>query len=165
MQAIATRLILITLLLSLAACGFQPRGAVPQLDNLPGPLFISGIDKYTPLHRELSRQLQAAGVSLSDSAGNAASLLRVRDHKQRRRVMSVDSTNQAVEYELEESLQFSVRHPSRGDIVADQTVRVLRVLYRPSGEVLAREREEEQLREDMRRDLVGRMLTRIKAQG
>lgn len=153
------------LVLTLAACGFQPRGSVPQLNNLPGPVYISGIDRYSPLHRELSRQLQAADVILAEDGSSAASILSIRDHRSGRRLFSVDRNNNATEFELEESFRFSVRHASRGELVGEQTVRVLRILYRPDTEVLAREREEDQLRDDMRRDLVGRMMRRIKAQG
>ena len=149
----------------LSACGFQPRGQVPQLQNLPQPVYISGIQAYSPLHRELSRQLQLAGVVLAEDGNSAASLLRIHDPSSRRRVLSVDSNNQAVEFELEESLKFSLRHASQGELVEDQTVRVLRILYRPGSEVLAREREENQLRDDMRRDLVDRVIRRIQAQG
>jgi len=165
MKKLANLLILTIALLALGGCGFQPRGSVPQLDKLPGPVYISGIDRYSPLHRELSEQLQQAGVQLTHDGNSATSLLRIRDHRSGRRLFSVDSSNRAAEFELEESLKFSVRHVSRGELIEDQTVRVLRVLFRPDDQVLAREREEQQLRDDMRRDLVGRMIRRIKAQG
>jgi len=157
----------LVLLLSalLTACGFQPRGSVPQLDNIPQPLYISGIQSFSPLHRELSRQLQQASVELTEEGSSANSVLRIRDHSSGRRVFSVDSNNRAVEFELEESVKFSLLSADQGERIADQTVRVLRILYRPGSEVLAREREEEQLRDDMRRELVDRIMRRIKAQG
>ena len=165
MKRLTAHLLMIFSLLTLSACGFQPRGSVPQLSNLPGPVYISGLDKYSPLHRELSRQLQEAGLDLTDDGNQATSLLRVRDHRSSRRVFTVDSDNRAAEFELEESLKFTVRHASRGELIEEQTARVLRILYRPNDQVLAREREEEQLRNDMRRDLVGRIILRIKSQG
>jgi LPS-assembly lipoprotein len=165
MKKLAIRLTLTAVLLILAACGFQPRGSVPQLNNLPGPVYISGIEKYSPLHRELSTQLQQAGISLTDDGNSAASLLRIRDVRHNSRLFSLDSSTRGVEYELEESLKFAVRHANQGELVEEQTVRVVRILYRPNDQVLARDREEAQLRNDMRRDLVGRIIRRIKAQG
>jgi LPS-assembly lipoprotein len=162
-QAVIPLILLLSALLS--ACGFQPRGQAPQLQNLPQPVHISGIQAYSPLHRELTRQLQQAGVALADDGNSASSLLRIHDQRSGRRLLSVDSNNQAVEFELEESLKFSLRHATQGELVEDQTVRVLRILYRPGSEVLAREREEKQLRDDMRRDLVGRIIRRLQAQG
>ncbi len=164
MKRFITHLLLLISLLTLGACGFQPRGAVPQLDNLPGPVYISGLDKFSPLHRELGHQLAEAGIRLTDEGSGAASLLRVRDHRSNRRVFTVDSDNRAAEFELEESLKFTIRQASGGELVREQTVRVLRILYRPADQVLAREREEEQLRNDMRRELVGRIIRRIKVQ-
>ena len=157
--------LILFLSLLLSACGFQPRGQVPQLQNLPQPVYISGVQAYSPLHRELSSQLRQAGVALAGDGKSAASLLRIHDRSSRRRVFSVDSNNRAVEFELEESLRFSLRHAAQGELIEDQTVRVLRILYRPGSEVLAREREETQLREDMRRELVGRIIRRLQAQG
>lgn len=157
-------LMLSILALTLAACGFQPRGQVPQLSGLPGPVLISGIDPYTPLHREIGLQLLQAGTTLTNDGDEAASVLRIRDHRSSRRLFSVDSRNQAAEFELVESLKFVVRLPGQQQAQEEQTVRVLRILYRPDTEVLAREREEKDLRDDMRRDLVGRMIRRIHAQ-
>lgn len=158
-------LILGLLLMALgpAGCGFQPRGSVPQIDGLAGPLYISGIARYSPLHRELSRQLRQAGLSLTDQGSEAGSLLRIADYRSERRLFTVDSRNQAAEYELEEALRFNLRSPSGAELVQDQTVRVLRILYRPNDEILARDREEQVLREEMRRELAGRMLNRIRA--
>ena len=157
-------LLLVFAVLGLAACGFQPRGALPQINGIPGPLYISGVEQWTPLHREISRQLQQAGISVTHDGQQAASQLRIADRQSRRRLLSVDSRNQAAEYELEESFRFSVRSPAAGELVEDQSVRVLRILFRPTDQVLAREREEQHLREDMRRELVARMLRRIDAQ-
>lgn len=156
--------LLISLVLALSACGFQPRGAIPQLTQIPTPLYISGVTKYTPLHRELVRQLEAAGIKLTEDGPSAASMLRIADQSSDSRVFTVDSLNNAAEYELEESFRFSVRAPEQGELIADQRVRVVRLLLKPDSQVLAGQREEKQLRIQMRRDLVSRMLTRIKAQ-
>lgn len=164
MKRMPALLLLSMLTIGLVACGFQPRGQVPQLADLPGPVMISGVDRYTPLHREIGLQLLQAGVALTDKAEQAQSVLRIRDHHSGRRLFSVDSRNQAAEFELEELLKFVVRHPGQEQAGDEQTVRVLRILYRPDTEVLAREREEQALRDDMRRDLVGRMIRRIQAQ-
>ena len=54
MQRIAVSLTLAATLLILSACGFQPRGSVQQLDRLRSPVYLSGVEKYSPLCRELS---------------------------------------------------------------------------------------------------------------
>lgn len=159
-----TRLLLILIVTTLGACGFQPRGSVPQIAGLPGPVYISGVEQYTPLHRELSQQLAQAGIALTDDSEGAGSLLRIRDYRSDRRLFGVDTSNQGNEYELREALSFTVRSRSHGELVGEQTVRVLRILYRPNTEVLAREREQDVLREEMRRELVNRIIRRLQAQ-
>lgn len=152
-------------MLWLAGCGFQPRGAVPAITGLPQPLYISGIDRYSALYRELSAQLQQAGVSLADDGQQAGSLLRIRDYRNRSRLMGLDKSNRGNEYELEQSLHFGVRSAKGADLVGEQTVRALRILYRPANTVLAGGREQTRLREEMRHELVGKIIRRIRAQG
>jgi LPS-assembly lipoprotein len=152
-------------MLWLAGCGFQPRGALPTVTGLPEPLYISGIERYSPLHRELSAQLRQAGVNLTEDGQQAGSLLRIRDFRNRSRLMGLDASNRGNEYELEQSLHFTLRSPKGGDLVGEQTVRALRILYRPANTVLAGDRERSRLREEMRRELVGKIIRRIQAQG
>lgn len=165
----AIRLILLSflalsVLLGVSACGFQPRGHALNLSGLPGPVTIVGVDRYSPLHRELSRQLDSAGIGITDTISGAGSILRLRDLSSSRRVLSVDSRNKQVEYELEESVRFSLRSGSDDERVPEQTVRVLRIQYNPEDEVLGRSNEEQMLRKDMRRDLAGRILQRLATQ-
>ena len=147
----------------LGGCGFQPRGQTITPDNLPEPLWISGIDMFSPLHRTLSRQLQASGIQLSDSADAAALVLQIQQPSSKRRLFSVDSRNQAAEFELEESFRFALIGADKTTVIAPQRLRTLRILYRPDNQILAREREEQALRADMRDELARRVLRRIAA--
>ena len=72
MNRIAIRLTLSLLLLTLlSACGFQPRGQVTQLQSVPQPLYVAGVEPYSPLGKELRRQLSLAGASLTVDGGTA----------------------------------------------------------------------------------------------
>lgn len=155
-------LILTALMLTLAGCGFQPRGQVSGVQGVPSPLHVSGINRFSALGRELSKQLRTAGVA--ESADGSATVLHISRWNTDARVLSVDSRNKAVEYELEETARFELRTPNQQVVPESQTVRVLRIQFRPSDAVLGSSREAELLREDMRRELVQRMLQRIAAQ-
>lgn len=157
-------LLLVWLAGLLTACGFQPRGHAPSLAALPGPLYIAGLKPYSPLHRELTRQLTANGVTLVNDASTAGSTLAVRNHDSDRRVLSVDSRNRAVEYELEETLDYSLRVPGKGELIAEQRIRVTRIQFSPGEQVLSRDRERELILEDMRRDLGSRLIRRLASQ-
>lgn len=165
MKRLTSTLVLIFSLVALSACGFQLRGQALQLDKLPGPVQVSGIDRYSPLYREIARQLKSSGLRLADAGQKAGSRLLIQDYRSSSRVFSLNSSNAASEYELEESFRFSVRTPDDGERVAAQALRVLRIFSTSSDNVTVRKREEKQLREDMRRELVNRMIRRIRAQG
>lgn len=158
----AAALVLALALTLLAGCGFQPRGESGGLADLPNPLYISGLRPYSPLHRELSAQLANHGVALSETPDGVARLS-VHQHYADSRLLSVDSSNKAVEYELEEALRFSLFDAAQTKQIDEQTVHVLRIQYRPRQAILAAEREAELLRDDMRRELVQKLLQRLAA--
>lgn len=165
-RIIVQRLITVTLVLAalqlLAGCGFQPRGEGAGVAGVPSPLRVSGVSRFSALGRELSRQLRTAGVV--ESSDRSATLLHIIKRDADSRVLSVDSRNKAVEFELEEAARFQLRTPDNQPLTEPQTVRVLRIQYRPRDAVLGSSTEAELLREDMRRELVQRMLQRIAAQ-
>lgn len=150
--------------LLISACGFQPRGQALSLATaVPGPIYIRGIQPYSPLHRELERQLRTGGVEPAASAADSASILQFEQRDSDSRVLSVDSRNKAVEFELEESARFSLRAGDGTQLLGPQSVRVVRIQYRPEDAVLGSERERELLRDDMQRELAGRILRRLAA--
>lgn len=152
---------LILTALSIGGCGFQPRGQGQS--RLPSPIYIAGLSTFDPLHRELSRQLDAADVARADSIDGAAAVLRIIKRDSEARVLSVDSRNKAVEFELEESARFSLTR-AQGETADEQTVRVLRIQFRPSDAVLGSERESVLTRRDMLRELAQKVLSRAGAQ-
>ena len=164
MNRIAIRLTLSLLLLTLlSACGFQPRGQVSQLQSVPQPLYIAGVEPYSPLGKELRQQLTLAGASLTTDADKAGAVLRISKVGHGQRLLSLDSRNRQAEAELEESLHFNLRSAQSGELVPDQTVRVVRTLYKPQNQVLAYRHEEDTVRGDMRRELVNLMIRRLAA--
>ncbi len=159
------RLLALSLLcLPLLACGFQPRGQATDLSRVPNPLAITGVRAYSPLHRELRDQLAVAGLQLAPTVAESAAVLRILRRDSDSRVLSVNSRNKAVEYELEESAQFALYDANGRELLAPQTIRVLRILFRPSNAVLGSDREGTLLREDMRRELVSRLIQRLDRQ-
>ena len=147
----------------LVGCGFQPRGQTPQLTGIPTPVYISGLRPYSGLHRELVRQFQSSGTDLVTRASEGGSVLRVHDRSSDSRVLSVDSRNKAVEYELEESVRYSLRAADGRELQPEQTLRAVRIHFRPEDAIIASGREADLLRADMRRELAERMARRLSA--
>lgn len=154
--------LLLIALLALAGCGFQPRGQLPDTTRLPSPIHIAGLPAHAPLHHALTRQLESAGALPAARAEDAAAVLQISRPSSGSRVLSVDSRNKAVEFELEESVRFQLR-PAGGEAGAPQTVRTVRILYQPGESVLAAEREAAVLRAEMHRELANRIVRRLAA--
>jgi len=158
------KLIIVTLVLgfSLTGCGFHLRGQETATLTSVEPIHISGLKFHHPLHRALTKALEQADARLSDTLAGA-SRLSIRDIRSTRRVLSVDSRNKTVEFELEESFLFSLRSALGSEQISDQRLRTLRINLNPEIEVLGRNREEELLRTDMRAELAQRLVERIAA--
>jgi len=154
-------LLLAAIVLPLSGCGFQPRGVSQNLAAIPSPLYIAGLQPHSALHRELRRQLEQSGVTTSTAMADTASVLRVSRWERDSRLLSVDSTNKAVEYELEESARVSLHTIKGTELLPEQTARVVRIQFRPKDAVLASEREAELLRADMRKDLAAQIVRRL----
>ena len=158
------RLITILAMLLVYGCGFQPRGHSTAAGGMPSPVYVSGIATFSDLHRELYRQLKIAGTEIAPAAAESAYILQISDVEADSRLLSVNSRNRAVEYELIESVTFGLRSKAGQELVAPQRITALRIQYRPELEVLGSDREAELLRQDMREELAGRIIQRLGAQ-
>jgi len=162
MKNIAMRLTLGLMLLGLlSACGFQLRGQVAKLQGLSQPLAISGVSPDSTFGRELHDQLRQAGAQLTADSSMANATLRISARNTAERVVGLDSRNRATEYELMESMRFSLREKGHGQRIPEQTLRVTRTLFAPQNRVLSGQQEAQTLREDMRRELVNRLIRRL----
>lgn len=149
---------------SISGCGFQPRGHSSAAAGIPSPIVIRGIAEFTVLYRELSRQLEIAGVEPAPPGARDVPVLYISGTKADTRLLSVNSRNKAVEYELIENATFAMRSADGRQLVAPQELSVIRIQYRPEKAVLGSNREAELLRMDMREELAGRIIQRLAAQ-
>ena len=157
-NAISRTLWISLLIIVLTGCGFHLRGALPTL-TMDNPIYIAGVDKNSDLYRELARQLRGAKSVLTETRSLAKSILTISDYRSRERQLTLNSSNQAVEYELEESFNFSVQ--TSNTTVESRPLKVTRVLGRTESETLAREREEREMRINMRHDLVNQLMYQL----
>jgi LPS-assembly lipoprotein len=157
-NAISRALWVSLLIIVLTGCGFHLRGALPTL-TMDNPIYIAGVDKNSDLYHELARQLRGAKSVVTETRSLAKSVLTISDYRSRERQLTLNSSNQAVEYELEESFNFSVQTSST--TVESRPLKVSRVLGRTESETLAREREEREMRINMRHDLVNQLMYQL----
>ena len=157
-NAISRALWISLLIIVLTGCGFHLRGALPTL-TMDNPIYIAGVDKNSDLYRELARQLRGAKSVVTETRSLAKSVLTISEYRSRERQLTLNSSNQAVEYELEESFNFSVQ--TNNTTVESRPLKVTRVLGRTESETLAREREEREMRVNMRHDLVNQLMYQL----
>lgn len=151
------RQLLILTLLLLTNCGFHLRGTV-QLPPALSTVAVVDAAPATDIAPDLRRALKSRGVQVTDVAPLR---LLLRSESFSKRVLSVDSEGRAQEY----SLGYTVRFGLQGDEglvwLPEESISLSRDLRFDATAVLGTSSEEVQLKEEMRRDAVLRILRRL----
>ena len=152
------RSILLLAAMLTASCGFQLRGQNLDISRLQGPVEITGVDRLSLLGRELREQLETVGTTVAEPGQPGVTQLQISRRRTDSKVLSLDSRNKAVEFELIEAASFSFKALGDTEPTAPKSIVVTRILYQPEGTVLGSGREAEFLRQDMRRELAERIV-------
>src|SRR5690606_12970522 len=121
---------------------------------------VKAPSQTSELVRQLKRALRSADVAVVEEDLPQAARLTLREELDRR-VLSVDSEGRAVEYELNYTVSFDV---SRDDIdwrIPEQSMTLSRDYFFDRLDVLAADRQEALLRQDMQREMARLVLDRI----
>lgn len=148
------------LLIVIAGCGFQLRGATDLPDSLQ-TMYIQGISLKNGLGLELKRGLTRNGVSVVNSYQSGSAVLTILENKSERRVLSVDRDAKVSEYEIHSSVKFSVSD-DQGQLLSEaQQVEAQRDYQFDQDQVLGKDEEEQLLREQLNQQLVQSILRRL----
>lgn len=151
---------LLLLVLGNYGCGWRLRGQIalpPDMERT----FLKGAAPYSELGVVLQNKLKGADAGLVSERNQATAILHILADKVDKRVLSIDSTGRASEYELNYILRFMLTDKSGKTLVAEQTVTTVRELSYDSDNVLSTSDEEQRLKKDMVRFGVQQMLRRI----
>lgn len=156
------RIALISLIMStLPACGFQMRGEWSLPVVMQQTTYTSG---SRDLFRALERAFRAASATIIQGDGVAGGTrLRVTGEILDRRVLSVDNTGKAIEYELFYVLTFDVLDGQGNLLVKPQRMSMTRDYLFAAADVHGTSRQEALLREEMRREMANLIMRRIQA--
>lgn len=147
--------------LLLGACGFHLQGRQPLPAEFANTYIDTG-DEKTDFVQDLRKALLASGVKVIPTAGSAGATIKVLEDELTERILSVSARNIPAEYELTYRVKFSVA--SNGDtLIEDEEVTATRDFSFNEAQLLAKEREQEILREALARDLVALVMRRISA--
>ena len=150
----------------LAGCGFHLRGqGKAGLSAELSVLRVRTIGENVPgneLRREVERALNVqADVRIAPEAENGIPVLTLYDEQSNSRVLSYDEDRNVSEFLLRYRVEFDVRDAAGEKIVGRQTIILQRDYTFDRLNVLAKEREEQELREQMRKEAVQQIIRRL----
>jgi LPS-assembly lipoprotein len=161
MLAASTRWLVLLIAAPLAGCGFQLQGAMTLPEDIRS-VYVSAPDLLSPFAVELSRALERTGASVAGSAAAADAVIRVRNDRTGRRVLSVSSRNTPQEYEIFYTIDYTIDRDG-AEVMPLQRHELTRSFTFDQSRLLAKDREEDVLREAMARDLADLVLRRLES--
>ena len=151
----------VPILMLLASCGFHLQGRQPLPASF-SKTYIETRDEQTDFVQDLRKALIASGSSVIRTKGSSNAVISVHEDELTEKILSVSARNIPTEYELTYRVKFSV--VSEGKTLIDQEeVEATRDFSFDETELLAKEREQEILREGLARDLVALVMRRLAA--
>jgi LPS-assembly lipoprotein len=143
----------------LSACGFRLQGRTPLPAVLSNAQLV-GEDLQTDFAQGLRRALLTSGGRLTNRSDQATGVVRIHKDEVTRKVLSVSADNTPREFEVTYTVEFSV--DGAGVLLLPvQKVSVSRDYSFDERKLLAKENEEDVLREGMARDLVAIVMRRL----
>jgi LPS-assembly lipoprotein len=144
---------------ALAGCGFHLQGKQP-LPEAFAYTYVDTRDEQTDFVQDLRKALIASGSKVIRTRGSSGAIISVHKDELTERILSVSARNIPTEYELTYRVEFSV--DSGGKTLIDhEEITATRDISFDEAQLLAKEREQEILREGLARDLVALVMRRI----
>jgi LPS-assembly lipoprotein len=152
------RAALATLATALAGCGFQLRQAEP----LPmRSIALVGFKPDSALRSTLQRELERAGVALSDNPAQAEAVFDVLADAREKTVAASTAFGQVRELQLRVRLRFRVATPAGKLLLAPSDLLLTRDMSYSETAALAKQQEEALLYRAMDDDIVAQVLRRL----
>ncbi|MEO8064827.1 MAG: LPS assembly lipoprotein LptE [Pseudomonadota bacterium] len=153
------RIAAILLVAALAGCGFHLQGRQPMPEAF-AYTFIDTQDEQTDFVQDLRKALIASGSKVIRTKGSSGATVSVHDDELTEKVLSVSARNIPTEYELTYRVKFSVTANGK-TLIEHEEISATRDLSFEESQLLAKEREQEILREALARDLVALVMRRL----
>ena len=151
------KLLLLSLVLTLGACGFHLRGPA-QLSF--ETIYVQGGGNQ--LGPDLQRYLRSgSNVSVVQTPGEAQAILVILGESREKRILSLTGGGRVGEFDLYYRLSFRL-HDGKGiELMPAQQLELKRVLSFSDAQVLAKEQEEALLYREMQSDAVQQIIRRL----
>jgi LPS-assembly lipoprotein len=153
------RAAILSLILALAGCGFQLRGAA----NLPfDTIYVPGAGGGIAL--DLKRNIQSGTkTKVVDDPKDAQAVMHFTEEARVKEILSLTGAGRVREFRLIYRVGFRVHDGKGGEYLAPNTVVLARDVTFNDAEILAKEAEEQLLYRDMQFDMVQQVMRRLEA--
>ncbi|MAT50781.1 MAG: hypothetical protein CMK32_06315 [Porticoccaceae bacterium] len=151
----------LALVLLLSGCGWQLRGQGMIPEGLDA-INVRARDPKSPIVTELIQTLRSADVAVPESGDSAEYTLVITDESRDKRTATVNPNARVSEQQLTEEVEFTVVGRDGEIALPRSRVVVERVFEYDENNVIATRDEEALIRTEMRRDLVGQVLNRLR---
>lgn len=158
------RLVVISLLVLIAGCGFQLRKEA-VLPSGMSQIWLQGADPLSPLGRDLAAALQRAGSQVVDKAGPGVAVLKITANSIGSDVLSVGGNARANEYSMRYHVEFNVDDNTGSPILPRQVIELTREYTFDAAQAAAVAAEEDLLRSELQREMVQTIMRRLDALG
>ncbi|MFL1464746.1 LPS assembly lipoprotein LptE [Marinobacter sp. DUT-3] len=146
--------------LVLAGCGFQLRGAPPVPPGLQ-PLAVSCVEQIPgELCRAVKEQLELGKIDVRDPE-QADYILRLRGFQQDRRASAITVRASAAEYTLRQTVKMDLLTRDELPLIAETSLNSSETYRYDETNVLAKQREEEELRQQLYERLAQQIIFRL----
>ncbi|NWO05656.1 MAG: hypothetical protein HLX50_08125 [Alteromonadaceae bacterium] len=160
LKATLPKAMVLTAATVLAGCGFQLRGTSP----VPSALQPLAVDCPSSLPGDFCNsvrdQLELGGVTLADES-NADYVLRLRDYRQDRRASAITSDASAAEYVLRHTVSVELITAEQVPLIARTDLNASESYRYDENNVLAKQREEDELRQQLGERLAQQVIFRL----
>lgn len=154
------RLLILSAVLLLTACGFQLRGAY----TLPFESIYITLPETGEMHAQLKRAIMASSsVQVASEQKDGQVMLQVLGDQQAKNILSLSGAGRAREYQLVRTLSFRVVDARGREWLPHSRIVVRRDITFNDDLVLSKESEEALLWRDIQNDLVQQILRRLSA--
>lgn len=152
------RIILLLAALSLAGCGFQLRGTA----DLPFKTLYVPPANQPGVALDLRRNIQAGTrTTVVDDPKLAEAVLEFTQESREKVILTIAATGRVREFELQYRVSFRVHDNKGGEFLPSNTVLLKRAVTFNDTDILAKEREDQQIYRSMESDMVQQIMRRL----
>ena len=160
--AFLSALLLVVLTVLATGCGFHLRGSAALPPSME-VTFIKSYDPFSTLVDDFSAALKLHGVRVTQERSEATAVLHILENDIGTRLLSVDTSGKALEYDIYQTVRFSVVTEGNKVLVPEQAVTMNRDYTYSNTDVLGKQREAKVVRANMQSNLVNLAMLRIAA--